>query len=157
MFRARTLCCLGLGLLTVVLVWGPPAQAGFPDDGTERTTAERLVGTWSEVSMGGRPRSWWNSYRIVYRPDGTYRWSSNVPLRGLFLPSREGRYEVIDGLVRHHYELTSEDESENRRTAPTVYQTGWWDTEIITHSRDELTVYSPSGSGRLTIVYRRIK
>lgn len=158
MFRARTLCCLGLVPVAAALAWcQPPREPGPPDDGRERTTAELLVGTWVEASTDGRPRSWWNKYRFVYRPDGTYRTSSNIPLRELWLPSREGRYEVIGRVVRHHYPLTTEDEDDNRRNFPEVPSPGSWDTEVIAVVRDELTVLSPSGSGRLTIVYRRVK
>ena len=158
MFRARTLCGLGLALLiVVVLVWRPlPTEAGPPDDGKERTTAECLVGTWIEVSTDGCPRSWWNRYQFVYRADGTYRTSSSVPIRELWLHSREGRYVVTGKVVRHHYELTSDDEAQNRLKTPEFHRPGWWDNEVVSVSHDELVVLSPSGSSRLRLVYRRI-
>lgn len=117
MFLARTLCVLGLALLAILAVmWcQPPIEAGPPDDGKERPAAELLVGTWTEVSTSGHPRSWWSSDRIVYRADGTYRWCSNVPIRSIWQPSREGRYEVTDKMIRPYYELTLEDEEESGR------------------------------------------
>jgi hypothetical protein len=159
MFRARTLCGLGLALvIVVVLVWRQlPAAAGPPDDGKERPTAELILGTWTYVSSSRGKPYWWSSRRIEYHADGTYRSSSNKSLLVLWLTGREGRYELTGTVIRHHYDLTPQDEADNRSWAPGVLFPGWWDNEIISVSRDQLTVVSSSGSTRDELVYRRTK
>ena len=101
MFRVRTLCGLGVAVAaTAGLAWSQSSPAGPPDDGKERTPAERIVGTWSMTGSDHFKNVWWHSVRLHLYADGTWTRTSNDDWYVFRNERNRGTYELVGDVFR---------------------------------------------------------
>jgi len=101
MFRARTLCSLGVAIVVAAgLAWSQSGPVGPPDDGKERPPAERIVGTWSMTGEDHFKNVWWHSVRLHLYADGKWMMSSNDDWRLFRNERNRGTYELVGGVLR---------------------------------------------------------
>jgi hypothetical protein len=87
-------------LAAIAVACGQAGPAGPPDDGKERTTAERIVGTWSKTGTDHFKTIWWHSCRLHLHSDGKWSYSTNDNWYAFRVERNRGTYKVVGGVFR---------------------------------------------------------
>lgn len=165
MFRIRTLYALGAAIVAAAaaaagLGWWQSGPVGPPDDGKERTPAERIVGTWVQTGYDHYKAYWWQSSRFLFHADGTWSMRTNYKWRLFRTDAGGGTYELVGNEIRitgREFEDVQDciaaglgPESVNRLTT----RVG----QVAVLTRDDLTLLAPQGSDPpRRMHYRRVR